>query len=71
MKNKFKENDVVICLRLSPNLGNSGQVGERYRVRAIAPKVRITPGTGAYFAHCENETQTHFASFNLMDIKRI
>lgn len=66
---KFKPGDLVVSIRLSPNLGNRGEVGRVYKILSIAPKVRITPGTGEYFLHVDGGS--HVAAFNLKDVKHL
>lgn len=64
--------DIVVCLRVSPNLGGHGTPGRWYRVCAIRPKVRITPGTGRDFLVCQDieylSLTTPTVHFNLTDV---
>ena len=70
MKNKYAVGDIIICQRVSPNLGGKGYPGSHYRVLAVAPKVRVTPGTGPYFLFCQDlGTPGLRASFNVQDVR--
>ena len=74
---KFKVGDHVIALRLSENLGGAGKVGEVYRIWAISPKVRVTPGTGDDFLNVEDARGKRFDAagnnyaFNFSDVKKV
>lgn len=69
MKTRLQVGELVECVRLSPNLGNKGAVGQVYRILWIAPKVRVTPGTGSHFLCCD--CPTHKAYFNFSDVRKI
>lgn len=67
-KRGFQPGDRVVCVRPSLNLGPVGEAGRGYTVISIAPKVRVTPGTGPYFLYCRDDDGKH-ASFNFADVR--
>ena len=66
MKEPIKVGDKVRVVKVSCNLSDNAPIGE-YTVKFIAPKVRVTKGTGAYFVGL---TPGNFTA-NLKDCRKI